>query len=61
MIMIESRLAFSDEKNSLFLIEAIALDKVVLLVNPKDMSEHSKQAKKGGIENSIDFYAGNAW
>jgi len=53
MIMIESRLAFSDEKSSLFLIEAIALDKVVLLVNPKDMGEHSKQAKRDGVENIL--------
>ena len=53
IILIESRLAFSDEKINPFLSETIELDKLILLVNPKDMSEHSKQAKSNGINKIL--------
>lgn len=52
-ILLESRLMFADEKNNAFLTEAVELDRVILLVNPKDMAEHSKLAKSVGIERLL--------
>lgn len=53
IILIESRLAFSEGKINLFVSETIELDKIILLVNPKDMGEHSKQAKSNGINKIL--------
>jgi CheY-like chemotaxis protein len=52
-MLIESDLFFSYEKNNSFLKENIDLDKVVLLVNPKDMGKYSMLAKNAGIENLL--------
>lgn len=53
IMLIESDLFFSYEKNNSFLKENIDLDKVVLLVNPKDMGKYSMLAKNAGIENLL--------
>jgi signal transduction histidine kinase/DNA-binding response OmpR family regulator len=53
IILIDSRLAFSDEKIKLLLSSADMRDKVVLLVNPKDMAEDSKQAKSSSINRIL--------
>ncbi len=52
-MLIESDLLFSDKKINAVLKENIELDKVVLLVNPKDMGKYSKLAKNTGIENLL--------
>jgi two-component system, sensor histidine kinase and response regulator len=53
VILIESRLIFADEKNSVFLTKVPDLEQIILLVNPKDMSEHSVLAKKAGIKHLL--------
>jgi len=52
VILIESRLAFLDEKINSLLTASEMRHKVILLVNPKDMAKHSKLAKSNDI-NSI--------
>jgi signal transduction histidine kinase/CheY-like chemotaxis protein len=52
VILIESRLMFSDEKINMSLND-IELDNVILLVNPKDMGQHSKFAKSTGIQHLL--------
>ena len=53
ILLIESNLAFSEGGINLFVSETIELDKVILLVNLKDMGEHSKQAKSNGINKIL--------
>jgi signal transduction histidine kinase/CheY-like chemotaxis protein len=53
VILIESRLMFSEGKINKTLIEKIELNKVILLVNPKDMGKHSDLAKSSGIEHLL--------
>jgi signal transduction histidine kinase/CheY-like chemotaxis protein len=53
VILIESRLAFFDEIIKPLLFSAGSRDKVILLVNPKDMAEHSKLAKSNNINRML--------
>lgn len=53
VILVDSRLMFSDGKITDSLSESIELSKIILLVNPKDVSEHSKLAKSYGIEHLL--------
>jgi signal transduction histidine kinase/CheY-like chemotaxis protein len=53
VILIDSRLMFSDEEINEYLSEVIELDKVILLVNAKDMGRHSRVAKSTGIESLL--------
>jgi signal transduction histidine kinase/DNA-binding response OmpR family regulator len=53
IILIDSRLAFSEEETHLLLTKTFELDKLILLVNPKDMSAHSKLAKSNGINKIL--------
>jgi signal transduction histidine kinase/CheY-like chemotaxis protein len=53
IILVESRLALSGEKINPFLSELVEPDKLIMLVNPKDMSAHSKTAKLCGINKIL--------
>ncbi len=53
IILIESRLIFLDDKIKSILSAQNVRDKVILLVNPKDMAEHSKQAKTISINRML--------
>ncbi len=53
IILIESRLVFSNEEIKSLLSSSELHDKVILLVNAKDMAEHSKQAKLSGIDRTL--------
>ncbi len=53
IILIESRLAFQDEEISSLISSIDIRDKVILLVNPKDMAEHSKQAASWKINGML--------
>lgn len=53
VILIESRLAFFDEIIKPLLFSAGSRDKVILLVNPKEMAEHSKLAKSNNINRML--------
>lgn len=50
VILIESRLVFSDDNDRGVLDEFVELDSVILLVNPKDMGVHSKAAQNLGVK-----------
>jgi signal transduction histidine kinase/CheY-like chemotaxis protein len=53
VMLIESRLIFEDGQNSEFLSKVPDVEQIILLVNPKDMSDHSVLAKKVGIKNLL--------
>jgi len=53
IILIESRLIFMDEKIKAIISSEKICDKVILLVNPKEMSEHSKQAESININRIL--------
>ncbi|MFT5395992.1 MAG: CheY-like chemotaxis protein, partial [Gammaproteobacteria bacterium] len=53
IIMIESRLVFKDEKINSIISSIDIRDKVILLVNPKDMAEHTELAKANNINRML--------
>lgn len=53
IILIESRLAFQDEKINALISSIDSRDKVILLVNPKDMAEDSKLANSKNINRML--------
>ncbi len=53
VFLIDSRLIFSDEKITDSLNKNIETNKIILLVNPKDMSKHSRLAKSAGIKHLL--------
>ena len=53
IILIESRLAFQDENINATISSIDVRDKVILLVNPKDMAEHSIQAESNKIKRML--------
>ena len=53
VILIESRLAIYDEKIKPLLFSAELRDKIILLVNPKNMAEDSKLAKSNSINRML--------
>tara|TARA_R110000782_G_scaffold166829_6_gene258786 strand:- start:180 stop:2624 length:2445 start_codon:yes stop_codon:yes gene_type:complete len=53
IVLIESRQALLDEKIKSILSSENICNKVILLVNPKDMAEHSKQAKSMNINSTL--------
>jgi two-component system, sensor histidine kinase and response regulator len=53
LILIDSELLFSTEMSESFLIDDLDMVKVVLLVNPKNMSKHSGLAKSKGIDDFL--------
>jgi len=53
IIMIESRLAFMEDELSNFVSEVKQKNILILLVNPKDMSRHSRTAKENGIDRML--------
>lgn len=53
IIMIESQLVFQDEKINSIISSIDIRDKVILLVNPKDMAEHSKLAKSNNLNRML--------
>ena len=53
VILIESRLMFVNGKIAEAFNESMEISKVILFVNPKDMTEHSRLAKKNGLDHLL--------